>query len=420
MHKSKNYFSLVIFILIFPILTSAQNNSLAEYIQIAVENNPEINAAFKKFEMSSEEVLQSGVMNDPQLSVGIFISPIETRVGAQKAKLSISQMFPWFGTLKKERKTAKIFTEAEYENFLTVRNRIMYNVKRTWFSIYQAEKEIELSQMIIDNLKSLETVAIRKYETTQSSLADILRIQMQIEDYESELSYRVDKKETLVKEFNLLLDRDIEEEINIPDTLNLYDREIATFNIEQMLNTNPLIGSILKRKEASKNQEQLEKLKALPNWGLGLDYAIIAKRNDVSLTDNGKDAFMPMLSINLPIFRGKYKAAIRKSRLNSERIDHILKSTQNNLILSYENNLRDYKDALRKITLYNEQLQKAGQAMNILLKEYTTSGKNYDEVIDLQQLQYKYQIKLEQAVTDLHLTVAYFEFLISDNEFQNQ
>ena len=48
--------------------------------------------------------------------------------------------------------------------------------------------------------------------------------------------------------------------------------------------------------------------------GFGLDYIPVEKRPNMDFADNGKDIFMPMVSLSLPIFNKKYK--LKKSQLS--------------------------------------------------------------------------------------------------------
>ena len=79
---------------------SLHAQTLDDYFKIASENNPELQKKYKDFEMAMKKIPQVSSLPDPNLSIGVFISPVETRVGPQIAKVSLSQMFPWFGTLK--------------------------------------------------------------------------------------------------------------------------------------------------------------------------------------------------------------------------------------------------------------------------------------------------------------------------------
>ena len=87
---------IIIFILFFAY--NAKGQSLNDYYTIAAENNPELKAKYKEFEAAMQKIPQVSSLPDPNLSMGYFISPVETRLGPQNVRLSLSQMFPWFGT----------------------------------------------------------------------------------------------------------------------------------------------------------------------------------------------------------------------------------------------------------------------------------------------------------------------------------
>ena len=73
----------VLFILSFMAMgLSAQ--SLEDYWQLAAENNPALKAKFTQYLAALERVDQQGALPDPTVSFGVFISPVETRVGAQR------------------------------------------------------------------------------------------------------------------------------------------------------------------------------------------------------------------------------------------------------------------------------------------------------------------------------------------------
>ncbi|MDZ7689755.1 MAG: hypothetical protein U5K69_01120 [Balneolaceae bacterium] len=96
---------LLIFILAAFVQVKAQdtasvlNPQLEAHLQTAAQNNPALKASFNHYLAALEQVPQVNALPDPELAFGYFISPIETRVGPQTARFSLSQMFPWFGTL---------------------------------------------------------------------------------------------------------------------------------------------------------------------------------------------------------------------------------------------------------------------------------------------------------------------------------
>ena len=93
--------------------------TLEDYFQIATENNPSLQAQYKDFEAALQKVSQVSSLPDPTFSFGYFISPVETRVGPQRAKFSLSQMFPWFGTLEAQSDAASLMADANIRPFST-------------------------------------------------------------------------------------------------------------------------------------------------------------------------------------------------------------------------------------------------------------------------------------------------------------
>jgi hypothetical protein len=108
--------NIIILVLLGSVLGYAQ--TLDDYFKIAAESNPGLQAKYSAFEAAMQRVEQVNTLPDPNFSFGYFISPVETRVGPQRARFSLTQMFPWFGTLKKQGNAAALMAEAKYQSFL--------------------------------------------------------------------------------------------------------------------------------------------------------------------------------------------------------------------------------------------------------------------------------------------------------------
>ncbi|PCI02840.1 MAG: hypothetical protein COB81_04870 [Flavobacteriaceae bacterium] len=87
----------IIYILIFLISLSANAQNLNDYLSEAAENNPALKSFQYKYESALEKVVEVGSVPNTSFGVGYFVQTPETRVGAQRAKLSIAQKLPWFG-----------------------------------------------------------------------------------------------------------------------------------------------------------------------------------------------------------------------------------------------------------------------------------------------------------------------------------
>ena len=70
------------------------------YLEIAAKNNPTVLQRFSEYQAALQKIPQVGSLPDPELSAGVFLSPMELVSGNQVADLRLMQMFPWFGVLK--------------------------------------------------------------------------------------------------------------------------------------------------------------------------------------------------------------------------------------------------------------------------------------------------------------------------------
>ncbi|GIV37827.1 MAG: hypothetical protein KatS3mg032_2206 [Cyclobacteriaceae bacterium] len=100
----------------------ASGQPLETYYRMAAENNPALRAAYLEAEAAVQQVAQVSALPDPEISVSAFGRMIETRLGPQMAIFSLSQMFPWFGTLKAKNTAAARVAEARYKAYLNMRN----------------------------------------------------------------------------------------------------------------------------------------------------------------------------------------------------------------------------------------------------------------------------------------------------------
>ena len=394
---------------------SGNAQTLEDYFQIAAENNPGLLAKYKNFEAAMQRVAQVSSLPDPNLSFGYFISPVETRVGPQQARFSLTQMFPWFGTLSAQKDAASLLAEAKYQEFLDARNKLYYQVAASYYPLYELEKLISIeaeNQRILSSYKEIATV---QFQNDKGSMVDALRVDIMLKDATTELSILNQKKKPLETRFNKLLNRDENESIEIIDSLQI-KRIKPDFRKDSLLLANPLLEELDLKVQASQAQERAAIKQGLPKFGVGLDYVIVGERTDATISDNGKDVLMPMVTMSLPIFRGKYKAAQNEAQLMQESYELQKEEVANRLISSYEMIWFEIQKQLKLIELFEEQIQESEQSLNLLFSAYSNSGKEFEEVLRMQQQILKYQRLKATALSDYHITLAELDYITAKNK----
>ena len=384
--------------------------SLDEYLKIAAENNPALKSKFKTYEASLEKVNQVGSLPNPTLDFGYFISPIETRVGPQQAKIGVMQMFPWLGTLNAKEEVVANMAKSKYELFEAEKKQLFFHVKQLWFEFYELKQSIIIIQENLKILDSYESLATQKFETgSKSGMVDVLRIQMEIEELKNKQLLLEDKLNVKKITFNNLLNRESSTSIILPNTQEVLSIVETKEQLDDsIISENNQLKSLALKQEAFNSSSKLAKKQGLPMIGIGLNYFLIGK-SDMAVPESGKDAIMPMVSVSIPIFRKRYKAQYNEAILNAESVELQIENYHNKLNTELEMTCVTYDDANRRIQLYNNQNLKAEQALGIIVSSYTNSGKDFEEILRIQRMMLGYDLKIIQAIKENNVAVAQIE-----------
>jgi outer membrane protein TolC len=400
-------FLIVIILYIQPIKGRAQ--TIDDYLKEALENNTEVKALFSEYMAALEVVPQVGALPDPIFAFGIFISPLETRAGPGRAKFSYMQMFPWIGTQGMRKDASALEAKARYELFEEARNMLSFRVKRALFKLYELNRDIDIYQENIDALQDYQEIADSKYEVDKSKMIDVIRVQLEIIQAETDIEILKDKRRPMEVGFNNLLNREADLPIVIPGNLGI--NEVETRYLRDSLMNNPRIKKVDLHIQAAKIEEKIRYNEGLPKLGAGFDYLIVGK-SGYEVTNNGSDAFMLKFAITIPMFRKKNDAAIREAKYLEEAYSNSKDAIRSSLLSELEDGLFMYNSAWESFKLSISEISRSGQILRLLLSGYSDSGTDFEEVLRMQRQKLQYNLKKEEAITELNIAIAKIEFLI--------
>ena len=413
MNRLYNIITGLLLILLAGFQARAQQE-LDRYLEMAGKNNPELKAKFDEYRAALEKAPQVGALPDPQLMFGYFIQPVETRLGAQRASISISQAFPWFGTLSAQKDAATLMAKSDFEMFEDAKVKLYSEVKATYYRIYFIRKAIDITHENLGLLDTYKQVAQTSFEAGHSGFVDVLRVQMEWEDLNNKLTYLQDSERPLIAKFEELLNAQLTDEIVVPDTLwsETIDLDVTAVQDSIMVN-NPLLKTFDFKSESYNSQAEAARKMGLPSFNLGFNYINISPRTDMDVAGNGRDAFIfPQIGIRIPLYREKYKAMVSENRIRQEAVNFTKENTENKLKTNLEQVYRDYTDAVRRVELYRKQTGYAKQSLNLLVTSYSTDGKNFEEVIRMERRLLGYELELEKARVEQNTYAANINYLM--------
>ncbi|TDN95350.1 outer membrane protein TolC [Salegentibacter sp. 24] len=390
---------------------------LEEYLQIAAKNNPELEASYTQFKAALQEAPQVSSLPDPTLSISAFGRMIETRLGAQEARLGLMQMFPWFGTLEAKQEAANLLAEAKFQEYLAMRAGLFSEIKQAYAELFAIKGTIVLKQENLDILDSYRKLSLSKFRSGSSKMVNVLRVDIKQEEALTEIALEEELLSSLKKQFNLLLNRNPNAEVPIQDTL-IFDGAVQfeTINAEEVVALHPELIKFDRQQEAYQRRAEIAEKAGLPNFGIGVDYAIISERTDANPVHNGQDAIMPMFSVSIPIFRTKYKAAEKEAELMQEAVSMNKQARKNQLQSEFEKILYNLNKAAKLLKLYERQLEVSNQASNLLVSAFGNDDGDFEEVLRMNQDILMLKIQQIEALKAGFTAQAKMDYLLAKTE----
>ena len=304
----------------FALLTVGMNAQTLElYLQEAEQNNPLIQALELRYNIAKEKVEEVNTLPNTTIGAGYFVSEPETRTGPQRAKFSVSQMLPWFGTITARENYASSMAEAEYVEIVIAKRKLALSVAQSYYRLYALQATQGKLDENIALLKTYERLALTSVEVGKASAVDVLKLQ--IRQNELQQQKEVLQQQYLAEQavFNNLLNRDesisieVVDEMGIPEEDPILEKEALTLNPE-LLKYDQLYESVVQ-------SELLNQKENAPSLGFGLDYVTVSERPDMSFSDNGKDIVMPMVTLSIPIFNNKFKSVTKQNQMRQQEIE---------------------------------------------------------------------------------------------------
>ncbi|UNY99349.1 TolC family protein [Zhouia spongiae] len=389
----------------------AKAQELQSYIQEAEANNPVIQAYELRYNIAQEKVNEVNTLPNTVVSAGYFVSEPETRTGAQRARFSISQMLPWFGTITARENYASSMAENEFVEIAIAKRKLALSVAQSYYQLYANKAKQDILDENIQLLETYERLALTSVEVGKASAVDVLRLQ--IRQNELQQLKEVLQEDYLAEQsnFNNLLNRkesiavEVVPEMTIPTEDPMYSKEGLALNPE-LLKYDRLYESI-------EQSELLNQKESAPNIGFGLDYVPVSERPDMTFSDNGKDIIMPMVSLSIPIFNNRYSSVSKQNELKQLEIESQKNERLNVLETAFAKATSQRNQARIQFNTQEKNLKQANDAEEILIKNYETGTIDFNDVLDIQELQLKFQMNQIESVRMYYAQSAIINYLIN-------
>ncbi|USN99089.1 MAG: TolC family protein [Phycisphaeraceae bacterium] len=373
-----------------------------DYVRYALYHSPAVEAAYQKWVAAAERVPQLRALPDPRLNVGFFADEVETRTGPQKARLGVSQSFPWPGLLARREDAAVFAARAEWLGFEAARLAVTERLVGALHELAYVDEATRITRENLDLLRSFEGVIRARYRVGEGSHAELTRVQVELGQLEDRLAQLHGMRPAYVAELNAALNRPTNAEIA---SIGALPGRVAaaggTELAELARSSNPRLLALDEHVEEQRSKSDAARLEGLPDFTIGVDYIVTGEAMNRSIPESGDDPILLSFGLRVPLWREKYDAAVRESTAMRLAVSRERQDEANRIDAEIQRAWFEHTDADRRVRLYRQTLiPKAEESLNASLAGYRTGETSFLELLDTQRALLEFALEAARAKAD--------------------
>jgi len=383
-----------------------EDASLQDLLAYAALHNPGLEAAFARWKAALERIPQMRSLPDPR-----FAYEINVREGLKDQKYEIEQMFPWFGKLDLQGNMALAEARAAQERYEAQKLALFSEVRQAWYEYAYLYRGVAVVRQQMELVRQMEEVARTRYRSAAADRSDVLRAQVELGKLDNELRTIKDALGPARARLNAALNRSAEAPLPTPQPIAECKLSIPDARVLALVReSNPELRAMSREIESRAHAVALARRNYYPDIGLGLNYKI----DDMGgMGEPRTDPIMAMMSVNLPIWRGKYRAAEREAHARKLAAAREKADYENMLDARVKRVLYGIRDAQRRANLYRETLlPKAREALKTAEAAFRAGAAGFTDLIDSQRMLLEFELAHERALADNAQGFAELEMLL--------
>src|SRR4030066_449647 len=203
-----------IIVLLMPLIPLAQPDkpvmNVEQLIEEAIQNNPEILAQKKRWELFKQKIPQAAALEDPMFGFGIVNLPTNFKFKDEDMtmkEISISQKFPFPGKRPLMKQMAEKEAEAGSTEVPGKIHQIIKGVKSAYYDLSHIYRTTEVVQRNKRILEGFVKIAETRYSVGEGIQQDVLKAHVEVSKMVDELIRLAQNKRAVEAKLNALLNR---------------------------------------------------------------------------------------------------------------------------------------------------------------------------------------------------------------------
>jgi len=406
------FFSFLVFI---PLASQAQPEkpllSVDQLIEEALQNNPEILAAKKKWEVFKEKVPQAYALPDPMVGFGIISLPTNFNFRDEDMtmkEISISQMFPFPGKRPLMKEMAEKEAEAVFNEIQGKINQVAKDVKAAYYDLSHVYRTTEVTQRNKEILENFAKIAETQYAVGMGIQQDVLKAHIEVSKMVDELIMLGQRKRAIEAKLNTLLNRPPEIQGGIPGEVIFKKFPYTIEELQKMaLEMNPTLKVMKKMIESKEKAYALAKREYYPDFNFRFAYG----QRDNGPEMKRRDVLTGMMEINIPIFyKSKQDRKVAEIKADIQAIEAQYQAMKNEILFMITDMGSMIQRGERQLELYKTGIiPQTSFQINSAISAYRVGKADFMTLLDSQMTLYRYELEYHQALTEYGKNVASLE-----------
>lgn len=397
----------ILILSLFLVSGFAKAQVLEDLIQEAYTNSPKIQKFDVQYKIASEKVNEANSLRNTDFNFGYMAVAPEMEMPMERFRVSVMQMLPWFGTISARENYAASMAEAQYVEVVIAKRKLALSISQRYYQLYEIRARQEVLDKNITLLQTYERLALNSLEVGKASAVDVLRLQIRQNELRQQKEVLLQENKGIQAAINSLMNLPYDKEVVVVGSFEIPEEE-NFYNYEN-LDVNPELLKYDKLYQSVEQAEVLNQKESAPMLGFGVEY--VNQENSPMITSPYKDMVMPMVSLSIPIFNNKYKSQTRQNELRKQEIQFQKEERLNVLKADLSKAISQQNQARIKFSIQKQNLKQAEDAEEILIKNYETGTIDFKDILDIQELQLKFQTAQIESVTMYYVQSAIINYL---------
>jgi len=389
--------------LITALALSAAPLRLADVLEEARKNNPEMHAAEAQARAAASSVSPAGVLDDPMLMVQLWNMPVD--LSTVPVMVQLTQPLPLGGKRAARRDAAEALSRMAQADMATKARDIEAEVAKAYFDLFMADRTLEIDSEIDHTLHAMLAAANARVAAGRSDQVDALKGEGQILKLEADRQTAGADRTSANARLVALLNREpgaLLGGTTIPAILPSLPTEAELR--QRALEGRPELASVRATVAGARAQLRLADAERVP------DLSLFAAEMHTFRMSGVADFLFAGVQINLPVFSGSKngpRAAAAEAQI--EAASDSERSLQNRIAAEVAQACARVRAEARQVELHHQLIPLARQTLQSAISSYSAGRVDFLTVLDSER-------ELQMHEMDLATHLASYEQRVAELE----